>query len=134
MIGSQHARTPTFRSTAFTFEVASNDDLVIETARTLFGDLLSDVDAPTARSTSTATIVVTESGVAVDLFDGHLRQVDSTADALWAVAREVNRQSLASDVGRIHLHAAALARQGNAALVLGKRRTGKSTLSAHLVR
>lgn len=33
----------------------------------------------------------------------------------------------------MHLHAAALARGGAAALVLGKRRTGKSTLSAHLL-
>ncbi len=130
---SRPSRTPAFASTAFVFEIASNDQAVVEVAIAVFGDLVSHPDTMSRQPLATATIDVADSAVMVDLFDGCWRQVDSIADALWAVAREVNRLSLASDEGRMHLHAAALARGGAAALVLGKRRTGKSTLSAHLL-
>ena len=124
-----------FRAGELEFLVGSSDPGLIELAEKLFRDL----PMPTAPRDEMSCLLFVPSGAPHSkLYDvtapvlGALRGVTSAA-ALTAMVTALSRMTLDAETHRLHLHAAAAVRDGRAAVLAGRRGSGKTTTLARLV-
>lgn len=112
----------------FTFE--ASDRALLTTLDACFADLRSQRSANLRFDMQrTATKTATRVRVA-----GEPELVYPDSLLLEELVSLVNRRALDSEPGRLHLHAAGLSRRGHGVVLAGTSGTGKSTLTAALVR
>jgi hypothetical protein len=123
----------------FHFVVVSDDADV--TRR--FDRLLAAFPESTDPSAPTVVVLLEHrrdpSGVPTGLFDSEVEgeviaQGVTLADQEFRISRRLNQRKLDGEPDLLHVHSAAVARDGAAVLLVGKGGSGKSTLTAALVR
>jgi len=136
-LSSDDAPRPTLPARAIAFgpfnvEFASNDPTTVHRWNELFAGF---PDADSNHGSLTVAIARSADGHLHSSIDGDPVADDPELAAHeLALTRVLNHRKLDAEPGRVHFHAAAVARDGRAALLLGRSGDGKSTLTATLVR
>lgn len=134
--GRQLHLSRSFKAGSLAFFVGSPDRELIDLAEELFADLPTsdpmDDDVPCFVLSRSATSPDDEG--TYDLAGpiiGSMTGLPLAGALTWLVSG-LSRASLDVESGRLHLHAAGAVRGGRAAVLVGRRETGKTTTLAHL--
>jgi hypothetical protein len=127
-------RTRTFRADRLAFEVACPSDEIVDALDAMFSGLDADDDADGDQAgTHVVTIELHPEGdewaIEAPGYSHPPRALDVTMSNIVGV---VQRLALDVDPSRLHVHAAALERDGRGLIVCASSGTGKSTLAAAL--